>query len=147
MQISICRGLRFISLACLLPLASCAPPEPVGTSPPAAVVPPVATAASSKQPPKHTLGRSLTIAVKPGQSLGRIAEHYHVPKQAIIAANQLHPPYELRAGSQLVIPGAAASAATIEPQHKATTTGSTKTAHATKAKSPSASESAVIPLD
>jgi len=35
------------------------------------------------------------IAVKPGQSLGRIAEHYHVSKRAIIAANQLRPPYEL----------------------------------------------------
>jgi hypothetical protein len=117
MQISICRWLRFVSLvACLLHLASCAPPEPVGTSPPGAATRPIATAAPSKQPPKHTPGRSLTIAVKPGQSLGRIAEHYHVPKQAIIAANQLQPPYELKAGSQLVIPGTAPNAATVEPQ-------------------------------
>jgi LysM repeat protein len=87
------------------------------------------------------------IAVKPGQSLGRIAEHYHVSKGAIIAANQLQPPYELKAGSQLVIPNAAASTATMEPRHKATTIGPTKTAHATKAKLPSASEPEVIPLD
>jgi LysM repeat protein len=87
------------------------------------------------------------IAVKPGQSLGRIAEHFHVPKRAIIAANQLHPPYELKAGSQLVIPGAAASTATMESQHKATTTGSTKTAHVTKAKLPPANEPEAIPLD
>jgi LysM repeat protein len=88
------------------------------------------------------------IAVKPGQSLGRIAEHYHVSKRAIIAANQLRPPYELKAGSQLVIPGVSANTATVEPQHKATTTtGPTKTAHATKAKSPAASEPEVIPLD
>ena len=87
------------------------------------------------------------IAVKPGQSLGRIAEHYHVSKRAIIAANQLQPPYELKAGSQLVIPGAAASTATMEPQHKVTTTGFTKTAHARKAKLPPASDPEVIPLD
>jgi LysM repeat protein len=87
------------------------------------------------------------IAVKPGQSLGRIAEHYHVSKRAIITANQLRPPYELKAGSQLVIPGVAANTATVEPQHKATATGPTKTAHATKATSPVASEPEVIPLD
>jgi LysM repeat protein len=87
------------------------------------------------------------IAVKPGQSLGRIAEHYHVSKRAIIAANQLRPPYELKAGSQLAIPGVPANTATVEPRHKATTTtGPTKT-HATKAKSPAASEPEVIPLD
>ena len=89
----------------------------------------------------------MTIVVKPGQSLGRIAEHYHVPKRTIIAANQLQPPYELKAGSQLVIPGAAANAATAEPQHKTATKGSAKTVHATKATSPSASEPEVIPLD
>jgi LysM repeat protein len=89
----------------------------------------------------------LTIVVKPGQSLGRIAEHYHIPKRTIIAANQLHPPYELKAGSQLVIPGAAANAVTAEPQHKTTTKGSAMTVHATKAKLPSASEPEGIPLD
>src|SRR5437870_1097867 len=48
-----------------------------------------------------------TITVERGQSLGRIAEAYHVPKQAIIAANHLEPPYKLKMGARLVIPGAA----------------------------------------
>jgi len=145
MQISICRGLGLVSLVpCFLLLASCAPPEPVGTVPPVAATPPIATAASPKQSlPKWPL----RITVKPGQSLGGIAEYYHVPKRAIIAANQLQPPYELKAGSHLVIPSAAANTAPVEPQHKATTTGSTKTVHAMKAKSPPASEPEVIPLD
>jgi murein DD-endopeptidase MepM/ murein hydrolase activator NlpD len=48
-----------------------------------------------------------TITVERGQSLGRIAEAYHVPKQAIIAANHLTPPYQLKTGAHLLIPGAA----------------------------------------
>ena len=148
MQISIWRELSIGSLvACLLLLGSCAPPERVGTSSPAAVTPPIATAAPLKQSPGHPPGRSLRITVKPGQSLGRIAEYYHVPTRAIIAANQLQPPYELKVGSQLVIPGAAANTAAVKPQHEATTAASTKTVHATKAKSAPASEPEVIPLD
>ena len=45
------------------------------------------------------------IVVQRGQSLGGIAQAYHVPKSAIIAANHLQPPYELKAGAKLVIPG------------------------------------------
>jgi LysM repeat protein len=48
------------------------------------------------------------IVVRPGQSLGRVAQAYHVPKQAIIAANHLMPPYSLKAGTRLAIPLAAA---------------------------------------
>ena len=47
-----------------------------------------------------------TITVERGQSLGRIAEAYHVPKQTIISANHLTPPYKLKTGAHLVIPGA-----------------------------------------
>jgi murein DD-endopeptidase MepM/ murein hydrolase activator NlpD len=47
-----------------------------------------------------------TITVERGQSLGRIAEANHVPKQAIIAANHLTPPYKLKTGAHLLIPGA-----------------------------------------
>src|ERR1700680_2331346 len=47
-----------------------------------------------------------TITVERGQSLGRIAEAYHVPKQAIIAANHLTPPYKLKPGALLLLPGA-----------------------------------------
>ena len=89
MQFSSCRGRRFVSLmACLLLLASCAAPESVGTSPPAALTSSIATTTAPEQSPKHTPGRRLAITVKPGQSLGRIAENYHVSKRAIIAANR-----------------------------------------------------------
>jgi LysM repeat protein len=86
----------------------------------------------------------LTITVAQGQSLGRIAETYHVPKRVIIAANQLQPPYELKAGSRLVILGLTNTAAATS-HHKAREHASTP--HPTKAKSPPAGEPEVIPLD
>ena len=49
------------------------------------------------------------IIVQRGQSLGGLAQAYHVPKSAIIAANGLQPPYELKAGARLTIPGAGGS--------------------------------------
>lgn len=49
------------------------------------------------------------IVVRPGQSLGRIAQEYRVSRGAIIAANRLKPPYKLEAGQRLLIPGAAAT--------------------------------------
>jgi len=52
-------------------------------------------------------GETRFIVVQRGQSLGRIAELYQVPKQAIIAANHLAPPYRLTAGMRLGIPVAA----------------------------------------
>ena len=141
-------GPRVVSLtAYLLLLASCAAPESKITAPPETVTPPIAAATPSKQPSKNTLGQSLVIVVKPGQSLGRIAEHYHVPKRTIIEANQLQPPYELKAGSQLVIPRAATTTATEQPRNKAPTSGSTKTAHVMKVKSAPTGEPEVIPLD
>jgi murein DD-endopeptidase MepM/ murein hydrolase activator NlpD len=45
------------------------------------------------------------IVVQRGQTLGSVAQAYHVPKSAIIAANGLRPPYELKAGARLTIPG------------------------------------------
>ena len=47
-------------------------------------------------------GRS--ILVKPGQTLGGIAETFQVPARAVIEANNLRPPYELKVGQRLVIP-------------------------------------------
>ncbi len=55
-------------------------------------------------------GETRYIVVRPGQSLGRVAEAYHVPRQAIIAANHLTPPYSLKAGARLAIPLVAAQA-------------------------------------
>src|SRR5216684_1513837 len=49
---------------------------------------------------------ALQVIVKRGQTLDGYAYTYHVPKAAIIAANGLRPPYELRAGMRLAIPSA-----------------------------------------
>lgn len=42
--------------------------------------------------------------VKPGETLGGIAQRAEVPRILIIEANRLTPPYRLRAGQKLVIP-------------------------------------------
>lgn len=42
--------------------------------------------------------------VKPGETLGGIAQRAEVPRVLIIEANRLTPPYALRAGQKLVIP-------------------------------------------
>jgi murein DD-endopeptidase MepM/ murein hydrolase activator NlpD len=49
---------------------------------------------------------ALQVIVKRGQSLDGYAYTYHVPKSAIIAANNLRPPYQLKAGQRLTIPTA-----------------------------------------
>lgn len=63
------------------------------------------------------------IVVRPGQSVGGLAERYHVPAREIIAANHLQPPYGVEIGRELLIPGAAerspprmAAAATAMPR-------------------------------
>jgi|SRR5215472_11598267 len=48
----------------------------------------------------------LQVVVRRGQTLDGFAYTYHVPKSAIIAANGLRPPYELKAGTRLTIPNA-----------------------------------------
>ena len=76
---------------------------------------PVETSAHPPAAPEETRN----IVVQRGQSLGRIAETYHVPQQAIIAANHLAPPYRLKAGARLAIPGSV-----VQPETQ--TTQSTK---------------------
>jgi murein DD-endopeptidase MepM/ murein hydrolase activator NlpD len=51
---------------------------------------------------------ALQVIVKRGQTLDGYAYTYHVAKSAIIAANHLRPPYELKAGQRLTIPAAGA---------------------------------------
>src|SRR5205823_3722999 len=46
------------------------------------------------------------IVVHAGQSLSRIAAEYGMAQRAIIAANDLTPPYKIKIGQQLRIPGA-----------------------------------------
>ena len=52
----------------------------------------------------EALRASRYIIVQPGQSVTRIAQAYHVPAQAIIAANHLTPPYKLKVGGRLEVP-------------------------------------------
>ena len=48
------------------------------------------------------------VTVQRGMSVGSLAGEYHVSKQAIIAANHLEPPYKIKLGFPLIIPGTAA---------------------------------------
>src|SRR5207248_9075376 len=48
------------------------------------------------------------VTVERGMSVGSLAGEYHVSKQAIIAANHLEPPYKIKLGFPLIIPGTAA---------------------------------------
>ena len=47
---------------------------------------------------------ALQVIVQRGQTLDGYAYTYHLPKSAIIAANGLRPPYELKTGQRLIIP-------------------------------------------
>jgi murein DD-endopeptidase MepM/ murein hydrolase activator NlpD len=58
--------------------------------------------APSSPPPQWR--ENTVITVKQGQTLLDIAHTYHVPEHAIVAANQLKPPYKLQIGARLVIP-------------------------------------------
>jgi murein DD-endopeptidase MepM/ murein hydrolase activator NlpD len=65
---------------------------------------------------------ALRVIVKRGQTLDGYAYTYHVPKSAIIAANNLRPPYQLKTGQRLAIPAtgsqtreAAAHPAAVSP--------------------------------
>ena len=58
-------------------------------------------AANGPPPPWH---ENKIVIVRRGQSLGEIARANHVPEGALIAANNLKPPYALHAGARLVIP-------------------------------------------
>jgi murein DD-endopeptidase MepM/ murein hydrolase activator NlpD len=50
--------------------------------------------------------RDVRITVRPGQSVKRLALEYHVSERSIIAANHLTPPYKIKIGQSLMIPGA-----------------------------------------
>ncbi len=85
-------GARSIVLLALLLLAGCGSrfggPAPV---------------VNGGSPPAPTAGQ---MVIQPGQTLSGIAQHYHVPMEAIAEANHLSPPYRILAGGTLIIPGA-----------------------------------------
>jgi murein DD-endopeptidase MepM/ murein hydrolase activator NlpD len=49
----------------------------------------------------------LSVTIQRGQSLSEIAQNYHVPMRVIAEANGLSPPYRIKTGRSLIIPGAA----------------------------------------
>ena len=79
---------------------------------------PISQTTDSPNPPKdkgllalgmpvvQSPGRPDYIVVEHGQSLNRIAHAHHVTPAALAAANHLEPPYKLRVGSKLILPGA-----------------------------------------
>ena len=75
-------------------------------------------------PPMTTAGAipdagKIYVVVQRGQSLDQIARSFGVPKGDIIAANNLGPPYSVKPGAVLAIPGAATTAikqATLSPK-------------------------------
>jgi LysM repeat protein len=78
--------------------------------------PPAATASNapdvaapgpdSQNPAPGAKGEARRIVVRSGQSVSRIAAQFGVSKQTIIAANDLTPPYKIKAGQQLLVPSA-----------------------------------------
>lgn len=72
-------------------------PAPVFLRGDAGVAPGFTAASAQAQPTMH-------VVVRRGQTLDGYAYTYHVQRSAIIAANNLRPPYELKAGQRLTIP-------------------------------------------
>jgi hypothetical protein len=86
-------------------------PEPEDVRAPTATQPQISALDPPPVPtpgqlPQSTLGHeSRYFTVFEGQSLIRIAHANHVSAKAIAAANHLEPPYRLKIGSQLLMPG------------------------------------------
>ncbi len=71
-------------------------------------VPPDVAAPGPNTPQQAPIAKpeARQIVVQAGQSLSRVAATYGVAQRAIIAANDLTPPYKIKIGQQLLIPGA-----------------------------------------
>jgi hypothetical protein len=123
------RILRAVLLTgcCALLLACTEQPPPVSPSPPPAIAKPAAA-------------ETIHVIVRRGQSLGRIAQSYHVAKQDIISANNLQAPYRLKAGMVLTIRLPVSSAKKIETPPKPHRSAG-RTEH------PKPKEPEIIPLD
>lgn len=66
----------------------------------------------------------LSVTIQRGQSLSEIAQSYHVPMRTIAEANGLSPPYRIKTGRQLVIPGAGPQRAPEAPPSRPDDTSS-----------------------
>lgn len=67
---------------------------------------PGVAAPSPDTPKSEAREEAREIVVEAGQSVSRIAARYHMPRRAIIAANNLTPPYKIKPGQHLLIPSA-----------------------------------------
>lgn len=129
-----------VVLACGWLLAACAHDDATSGYQPGGA----AVGAGPVARPAAAAPRYHYIVVQPGQSLGRIAEAHHVAMHAIIAANQLTPPYELKAGARLAIPVGADAA----PPHAVAHATPAHPAHAAVASAtPPRAAPEIIPLD
>ena len=106
-----------IGQATTLPaIAPYPPPAPIPAAPPIAEPrsPPLAPPRLAERglpeprPSAAAMGprEGVRIIVQRGQSVGGLAEKYHVPARNIIAANHLPPPYGIEIGQHLLIPSA-----------------------------------------
>jgi len=86
-------------------VAACVPTSPILEAVNEAA--PEATAASDNKPVSTPAAKrgARGIVVRDGQSLSRIAAEYDIPQRAIIAANQLTPPYKIKTGQTVMLPG------------------------------------------
>jgi LysM repeat protein len=92
------------ALAAIGFVAACEAPTPTASNGVASDV-----AAPSPDTPKQAPAaerEARQIVVQPGQSVSRIAAKYGMSKRAIIAANDLTPPYKIKIGQQLLLPSA-----------------------------------------
>jgi LysM repeat protein len=80
------------------------PGQPLSSAPAPIQEATTLAAAQSPVPAPSVEHEPRYITIGEGQTLIRIAHANHVPAAAIAAANQLEPPYPLKAGSQLLIP-------------------------------------------
>ncbi len=63
-----------------------------------------APASKPQSPPAPAQGGIATYTVKPGDTLGGIANREQVPRILIAEANRIEPPYTIRVGQKLLIP-------------------------------------------
>jgi lipoprotein NlpD len=99
------RMLRAVAaLAAMGFVAACETPTPTVSN---SAAPEVAASSPDTSTPAPVAEREARqIVVEAGQSLSRIAAKYGMSQRAIIAANDLTPPYKIKIGQQLRIPSA-----------------------------------------
>jgi LysM repeat protein len=94
-----------VAVLCAVFVAACEAQAPAP-----AVSSDTAPTALAEAPSSAAGAKPQQIVVEEGQSVSRVAAKYRVTKAAIIAANHLVPPYKIKTGQTLVIPGSSGPA-------------------------------------